>query len=139
VTIAGLQGRLLANATAASSSDVLATLVAYVGAGIYEEVLFRLMLLPVAWWILKQLGFSPRASLTLAVLVTSVIFSAAHYQFELSFFGYRWGLETGEPFAWFSFLFRFLAGSFFSLLLLFRGFGITAGTHVMYDFFTLVV
>jgi membrane protease YdiL (CAAX protease family) len=138
--IAGWQGRFLAHAAAAGSApSIAATLVAYVGAGIYEELLFRLMLLPAAWWLLRWFGLSPRTSLATAVLVTSLFFAAAHYQFHLQFFGYGLGLSSGEPFQWFSFLFRFLAGTFFSLLMLFRGFGITAGTHAMYDVYTLLL
>jgi hypothetical protein len=33
----------------------------------------------------------------------------------------------------FSFLFRFLAGICFSLVFIYRGFGIAAGSHALYD------
>jgi membrane protease YdiL (CAAX protease family) len=67
-------------------------------------------------------------SVVLAVLVTSVLFSAAHY-----------AGAHGETFDWFSFSFRFLAGAFFALLFVYRGFGIAAGTHALYDIFVGVV
>ncbi len=100
--------------------------VGYVGAGIYEELLFRLMLLPTVAAGVRLAGGSQRLSIVTAVILTSLVFSAAHYQMFTA---------AGDPFAWFSFVFRFLAGVFFALLFLYRGFGIAAGTHTLYDMF----
>ncbi len=58
----------------------------------------------------------------LAALATSVLFAAAHYVGA-----------SGEPFRWFSFVFRFVAGMFFSVVFIYRGFGIAAGSHAAYD------
>ena len=96
----------------------------YFGAGIYEELLFRLMLLPLAIAALRWCGAGPRASLAAAVLVTSLVFSAAHYELFAA---------HGDAFEWFSFTFRFTAGVFFSLLFVLRGFGVTVGAHAFYD------
>jgi membrane protease YdiL (CAAX protease family) len=57
-----------------------------------------------------------------AVTTTSLLFAAAHYVGPY-----------GDPFNGFTFLFRSLAGVFFSILFVYRGFGITAGTHAAYD------
>jgi membrane protease YdiL (CAAX protease family) len=57
-----------------------------------------------------------------AIIVTSLLFSAAHY------IG-----PHGESFGLFTFVFRFVAGLFFGLLFVFRGFGIAAGSHAGYD------
>jgi hypothetical protein len=54
------------------------------------------------------------------VLVPAVLFSAYHYLGD-------------ERFALGSFLFRSLAGIYFGLIFLVRGFGITAGSHAAYD------
>jgi membrane protease YdiL (CAAX protease family) len=102
----------------------LARVVAYFGAGIYEELLFRLMLLPATIGLLKLCGIPSRWSLVAALLATSLIFSAAHYQIFTT---------IGDEFTWFSFIFRAVAGLFFSLLFLFRGFGIAVGAHALYD------
>jgi len=102
--------------------------VGFLGAGVYEELLFRLMLLPAAAWTLQRLGTSRRRSVLFAVLATSLIFAAAHYvgdQADL--------LRLTDAAFWFSLTFRFLAGVFFSLLFVYRGFGIAAGTHAGYD------
>jgi membrane protease YdiL (CAAX protease family) len=100
----------------------LGTLVGYFGAGIYEELLFRLILLNLAIGLLIWLKASPRASVIGGIALTSVLFSAAHY------IGHG-----GEEFLWRTFLFRVLAGVFFAVLFRFRGYGIAAGSHAFYD------
>lgn len=105
-------------------------LVIYFGAGIYEELLFRLMLLPAVAAAARAAGVSRTGSMVIAVVATSLLFSAAHYQLFAS---------AGDEFDWFSFLFRFLAGVFFAILFLLRGFGIAAGTHTLYDVLVGVV
>jgi hypothetical protein len=98
--------------------------VGFLGAGIYEELLFRLTLLPVVAGCWQLAGGSRRLRLVAAIVVTSAIFSGAHY----------WGPQ-GERLEAYSFLFRFLAGGFFGVLFVYRGFGIAAGTHALYDIF----
>ena len=120
-----LQGILLQIASWTILTPLLETVrkaVSYLGAGIYEELLFRLILLSLVVWGLRALGVKPRSSLVVAVLLTSFLFAAAHYVGP-----------HGEPFLWFTFLFRFLAGGFFSILFVCRGFGIAAGSHAGYD------
>jgi len=117
--------------------SVLALMVGYVGAGIYEELLFRLLLLPAVLGVCRLSGLSSRPSMVAAVVTVSLLFSAAHYQFDVVLAGYHFSMPYGETFAWFSFLFRFLAGIFFSLLFWYRGFGIAVGTHAVYDLYTL--
>lgn len=96
--------------------------VSFVGAGIYEELLFRLMLLPAVAALLRWLGCKPIWSLAGAAVVTGLIFAGAHHIGTL-----------GEPFQWYAFGFRSIAGIFFAALFLCRGFGIAAGTHAAYD------
>lgn len=97
-------------------------LVAYLGAGIYEELLFRLILLSLLAWALKALGARRDAACAAAVALTSLAFSLAHYVGP-----------HGEALHLHSFVFRFVAGIFFAVLFVFRGFGIAAGTHAAYD------
>jgi hypothetical protein len=97
-------------------------LVGSCGAGLYEEVLFRLLALPMVAWMARKAGSEPLAASTWAVLLTSLAFSAAHYVGPL-----------GDVFDIYSFTFRLVAGMFFAVLFLVRGFGITAGTHATYD------
>ncbi len=101
---------------------VLARLIGFCGAGLYEEVLFRLLMLPIAVWTFERLGCSTLTAGFWALLLSSLLFSAAHYIGPL-----------GDSFAIYSFTFRTVAGLFFALLFLLRGFGIAAGTHFFYD------
>lgn len=105
-----------------SSAVLLQRLVGYCGAGLYEEVLFRLLMLPLLIWGLGRLGCASFSAAAGAVLISSLLFSGAHYV----------GLH-GEAFDLYSFTFRTVAGLFFGSLFLVRGFGISAGTHAAYD------
>jgi len=114
-----------AGPTDMTAADMTATVsrgISFLGAGIYEEVLFRLCLLPVCYgaWRLLMLPHKPAAAL--AIIVTSLLFAAAHYVGP-----------AGEPFAAFTFTFRAIAGLFFAILFVLRGFGIAAGCHAIYD------
>ncbi len=104
-----------------SGGDKLGNAVGHFGVGIYEELLFRLILLMVVAWLIRRAGGKPRASMAVAVLLTSVAFSAAHFG------------PDGYSFTWLTFSFLFLAGAFFAVLFIFRGFGIAAGTHAAYN------
>jgi hypothetical protein len=99
------------------------------GAGIYEELLFRVLLVgTLAWLARRLLGWGSLGSGIFATVLGALIFSAFHY---VGPYGDR--LELG------SFAFRAMAGVLFSGLYLLRGFGITAWTHALYDVLLAVV
>jgi len=99
-----------------------------IGAGIYEELLFRVVLVGlIAWGAAKLLGWRPLVAGIAATVLGALIFSAFHY---IGPYGDR--LDV------YSFVFRTIAGLFFSGLYLLRGFGITAWTHALYDVFLLL-
>ena len=119
---------------AISDESVAGTkLLAYLGAGIYEELLFRLMLLPLIAASLRIAGVSRAASLGAAVITGSLLFAMAHYRFDLAIGTFHFATAAGDPFSWITFTFRFLAGAIFSLLFVYRGFGVAAGAHALYD------
>jgi len=97
-------------------------MISYLGAGLYEELLFRLMLLPVAVGLLRLGGLGIWQSFLAAALATSGLFALAHHLGP-----------TGEPWNPAVLGFRWVAGMFFCGLFWFRGFGIAAGTHAGYD------
>jgi membrane protease YdiL (CAAX protease family) len=92
------------------------------GAGLYEELLFRVVLVGALAGLGRRILGSPTAAGAVAVVLGALIFSAFHY---VGPHGDR--LELG------SFAFRAVAGLLFSTLYLLRGFGITAWTHALYD------
>ena len=104
--------------------QILSLLIGFSGAGVYEEVLFRLLLLPVVAGLLGWLGAPQAWRIGGAVVTTSLVFSLAHY------IG-----PYGDAWHWFTFTFRFLAGGFFAIVFVQRGFGIAAGAHALYDIF----
>ena len=99
------------------------------GAGLYEELLFRVFLVSaLAFGARSLLGASARTAGIIAVLGGALIFSLFHYVGSYA-----------DPFTLQSFVFRALAGLFFSALFLLRGFGITAWTHALYDVMVLLL
>jgi hypothetical protein len=98
------------------------------GAGIYEELLFRVLLVSGLALLARRLFHwtGLRADL-FAILLGALLFAAFHY------IG-----PYGESLALTSFTFRTVAGLLFSGLYLGRGFGITAWTHALYDVFLAV-
>ncbi len=122
IGLARLQDRLWPLAAAGGWDGIFARLIGFCGAGLYEEVLFRLLLLPLLIWVCERLGASAVTAAVLGLVASSLLFSAAHYVGPL-----------GERFELYSFTFRTLAGMFFAVLFIVRGFGIAAGTHAVYD------
>jgi membrane protease YdiL (CAAX protease family) len=95
------------------------------GAGIYEELLFRVLLVSGLFWLGRKVFRRSRSWAGLfAAILGALIFAAFHY---IGPYGDR--LELA------SFTFRTVAGLLFSGLYLLRGFGITAWTHALYDIF----
>jgi hypothetical protein len=138
VAVARVEGLLVASALSggetvattampfemATRGEFLGRLLGYIGAGVYEEMLFRLMLIPPLAIGIKLFGVPRPWSVATVVLLTSAIFSAAHYVGP-----------HGDLLDAFSFLFRFTAGALFAVLFVYRGFGVAAGTHALYDIF----
>lgn len=119
----------LALAPAPRLLDWWTRLMVSLGAGIYEELLFRVLLVgAIAAGARALLGWRPVPAGAAATLLGAAIFSAFHY---IGPYGDR--LEL------YSFVFRTVAGLFFSALYLARGFGITAWTHALYDVLLLLI
>ncbi len=91
------------------------------GAGIYEEFVFRLVLMTLISMVLADLLIVHKSlSNLLMVLISAAAFSLYHYL-------------GSEAFQLRSFIFRTVAGIYFAGLFLTRGFGVTAGCHIAYD------
>jgi len=117
------------NASQGKWRGMLANIVTGIGAGIYEELVFRLILICVLMIVFQGVfRFGQKNSIILSVLVSAALFSAHH---NVIFLDGRF-VQT-EAFTWTEFVFRTIAGIYFAVLFAVRGFGITAGTHAFYD------
>ena len=114
---------LLAIAPGGATLDLPTQLMVSLGAGIYEELLFRVLLVGALARLGAVLfGWKPLWAGVMATVVGALIFSAFHYIGPL-----------GDTLELSSFLYRTVAGILLSALYLTRGFGITAWTHALYD------
>lgn len=118
-----------------ASHSLMANIVTGVGAGIYEELVFRLILICVLMVLFQDLiGLNHQNAIVLSVLISAALFSAHHHVVLVN--GH---LGCSEPFNWAKFSFRTMAGVYFAVLFALRGFGVTAGTHAFYDIIGAVV
>jgi membrane protease YdiL (CAAX protease family) len=95
------------------------------GAGIHEELIFRVVGMGGLSWLLSGMMGKRRAWLV-ALVVSSLVFSLAHH------IG-----PAGESFTFAAFVFRALAGVFFALVYALRGFAVAVWTHMLYDVYVL--
>ncbi len=98
-----------------------------IGAGVYEELVFRVMLVGGLFALLRRLTASALIAYGLAAVLGAAAFSAVHY---VGTFG-----DVLTPA---SFTFRFLFGLALNGLFLWRGFGVAAWTHALYDVMLVV-
>jgi hypothetical protein len=134
IVVGGLTAALLgaplplAAPAAAQELDRRTILMLSIGAGIYEELLFRVVLVGALAWVAHRVaGWRAPLAGAVATIGGALLFSAFHYVGPY-----------GDALELYSFVFRTIAGLFFSALYLLRGFGITAWTHALYDVFLLV-
>lgn len=92
------------------------------GAGIYEELFFRVILVSALLYIFKKLFAKKNAAFAISIILAAIIFSLVHYVGAM-----------GDPFTFGSFLFRFLFGLSLNAIYIWRGFGMAAWTHAIYD------
>jgi hypothetical protein len=104
------------------NDKTLRRVITFVGAGIYEEVMFRLLLFFLLGCILKVMLVPSVLAMPMKMVLSALAFAAAHHVGPY-----------GEAFDSYLFVFRTLAGLYFALIYQFRGFGIAVGTHAGYD------
>jgi membrane protease YdiL (CAAX protease family) len=134
VLVSGFVGWLLLMAPSGPLQDgiagqgLMASLALSIGAGLYEELVFRVILVGGLFWLLRNVlpGTNPIAAYVAAALVGAFLFSLVHYV----------GVY-GDAFTLSSFAYRFTFGLVFNAIFLVRGFGIAAWTHALYDVFVV--
>ncbi len=97
------------------------------GAGLYEELFFRVILVSLLVVIFSKIFKQKNYSTAAAVVVAALIFSGVHYVGD---YADTWLLS--------SFLFRFLFGLALNLIYVIRGFGMAAWTHAIYDLIVVI-
>jgi membrane protease YdiL (CAAX protease family) len=111
-------------AVSAETTRLIQDILKGLGAGIYEEFIFRLALISLAMLLFVDVLSLPKEAVAVcAVLVTACLFSLYHFPT---------GLPV-ESFPWKSFLFYALAGIYLGGVYVTRGFGIAVGTHAFYN------
>tara|TARA_Y100001960_G_scaffold130370_1_gene138663 strand:- start:514 stop:882 length:369 start_codon:yes stop_codon:yes gene_type:complete len=107
---------------------ILQQVILAVGAGIYEEFLFRVLLIS---GLSSIIGFvflwEEKGSNIAALIIAAAIFSGFHFMGDY-----------GDYFTMELFLLRFFAGVILGILYYVRGFGITAYAHSIYDLIVLI-
>jgi hypothetical protein len=101
--------------------------VASAGAGFYEELVFRLVGVGALLWFFKARKMKNWMAVLLALLITSVVFSAFHYIGP--------GSDTFEVA---SFVFRLVLGVFLGAIFLLRGFATAVYAHFLYDVYVML-
>jgi hypothetical protein len=108
---------------------LMANIVTGIGAGIYEELIFRLILICILMVLFQDIfKMNHINAVVLSVLISASLFSAHHH---FDFFSGQ--PNEIDPFDITEFAFRTIAGIYFAILYAIRGFGITAGTHAFYN------
>lgn len=102
-------------------------LVISAGAGLHEELIFRLLGVGGLGWLLSGL-MGPKRAWLVALTISSLLFSLAHHLGPY-----------GEDFQFQAFVYRTLAGVFFALVYHFRGFAVAVWCHALYDVYVLTL
>lgn len=101
----------------------LESLLLSVGAGLYEELVFRLIVITMIGILLVDiLRIRQGTSLAIALVVSSLLFAAHHYH-----------PIGADPWSSREFAFRAAAGGYLAAVFVLRGFGLAVGCHVIYD------
>ncbi|MGN6367887.1 MAG: CPBP family intramembrane glutamic endopeptidase [Phycisphaerae bacterium] len=92
-----------------------------IGAGLYEELLFRLIAIILLNIILIDIfELKVQTAIPIIILASAILFAAYHYL-------------GNEPFNLATFTFRSAMGVYLAGIFIYRGFGIAVGTHTTYD------
>lgn len=99
----------------------------YLGAGVYEELVFRLAAFSVLSLLLTDIARqSTKWTTPLIVVISAVAFSCYH-------------MLGSSHIPWQSFVFTALRGIYYGIIFIERGFGLSVGTHTAYDLLYLLL
>ena len=104
-------------------NDYIISFYLCLGAGIWEEILFRLIIFNLFIYLTSFVFKNGCISLLLSIFISSVIFSLFHYIGSFS-----------DTFTMYSFIIRFAGGVYLAVIYYYRGLGIAMFSHFIYDF-----
>ena len=113
---------------ASGASGPFGNVIASCGAGLHEELVFRVGLFAGGAVLLRRAGVSSLRSALVAGAVSSVLFALAHHVGPF-----------GERFSVHALVFRTLAGVVFAVIYRTRGFAHAAWTHALYDVWVFAI
>jgi membrane protease YdiL (CAAX protease family) len=113
---------------AMGAPEIGKSLVISLGAGVHEELIFRLLLMGLCGVLLTRILGSRRLAIALAALGSALLFALAHH------FG-----AGGETFTLTVFVYRAIAGLVFAAIFYYRSLAHAVYSHFLYDFYVLVI
>ena len=130
VALSYLTGHFTLNAAAGGNG--LVPVLDAVGAGVYEEFTFRLVLLSLAMLIFVDVaGLKKDVVVIFFIFAGAIAFSLCHFTFlELS---------GHAHFNWSKFAFLAAAGVLWGIIYVYRGFAIAVGSHIAWDLFVVFI
>tara|TARA_S200000501_G_scaffold135035_1_gene127797 strand:+ start:7488 stop:8120 length:633 start_codon:yes stop_codon:yes gene_type:complete len=106
-----------------TSKELISQIILSIGAGLYEELVFRVLLIMFLTKLIKIIFlWTDLICLMFSMTFSAIVFSYFH------FLG-----PYGDPLSFSVFIYRFLGGFFLGFLYILRGFGITAYAHINYN------
>lgn len=131
---AAVWGTLGATPVAITDHSLGARATISIGAGLYEELLFRMLAIALIHLLLVDVGGLKSSTGTIAaVAISSAMFAVYHDVGVLPTPGGERSVQ------WAELVFYFAAGLYFGSLYMARGFGIVIGVHALYDLAVLVI
>jgi hypothetical protein len=105
-----------------------APLMLALGAGVYEELIFRLLLIGGGTWALNKVFMWGRGySLAIMILLSGVAFALAHHLGP-----------SAEPVEFYNVVFRSICGMVLGVIFVGRGLGVAVWTHSLYNVMVMV-
>jgi len=132
VLFSHVTGRPLAAQSGQNAQGLFEDILQGVGAGIYEEFIFRLVLISLIMLVLVDVaGLRRDVTAILAIAVSAVLFSLYHFSAN--------DFADIAAFPWRAFVFRAIAGVYLGGLVITRGFGVAVGAHSFYNVYVAIV
>ena len=107
-----------------TDSQQYGKLLTCLGAGIHEEIVFRLLMFAPLLRVARRFIEIESIAVVISATIVSIVFAMAHCDVVN---------PEGFPFEVSTFLFRFLASVFLCVLFRFRGIAVAIGVHAVFD------